>query len=391
MFQTGKYDDMLINETSAGYVKLDSINTPIGTLTSWKYTHPDAPSWNNFLASTLYGHFYQTSMWAEVKKLDGWDSFINLITLNDTIVGGFQMLTRTNRLLGKIGIVLKGPVVISDDDAVMKFAISTLRKAVQKNRIRALIVQPPDRDKKIQNILREYNFSYNHIDYVISENTVSLDLRKNEDEILKGIKRTKKQNINSAVRQGVKVLQGNRDNLETFYRLMTETCRRQQVAPSPSNVNIIFKIWDCFSPRNNIKLFMSEYEGEILSCLVVLSFGHTAYLWKFGWSGKHQNVYPNVIIYWEIFKWAKENGFCFADMGAIGRDLADKLDHGEAVTGDMSKTYSYFKTCFGGEILHLTKGFVYIDNPVIRSAYNLLMPHINSIPFLKRKFLFTSD
>lgn len=383
---------MLIDKSQDSiYKKLDSIDTPKGALAAWRCLQPDNPAWDAFLNSTPFGHFYQTSMWAQVRMLDGWDNLVILITINDRIVGGFQILTRSKSYLGKIGIVLKGPVVASDDMATINFVIATLKKIARVNKIKALIVQPPNRDKAISNMLSQNDFSANHVDNEIRDNTVVIDLRKSEDEIFKGIKRIKRQNINTAIRKGVTVRQGNKDDLYTFFSFMAETCKRQQVTPSPSNINFLYRMWDLFSRKDNIKLFMAEYEGEILSCLVVVPFGDTAYLWKFGWSGKYPKYHPNIIIYWEIFKWAKANGFSFADLDAIGKEIADKVSKGEKVTEEMSKTYSYFKVGFGGDVVNLTKGFVYIYNPVVRWAYNLFMPYINSVPFLKRKILFGGD
>ncbi|KFO66284.1 hypothetical protein ER57_18475 [Smithella sp. SCADC] len=383
---------MLIDKSQDSvYKKLDSIETSKGVLTAWHYSQPDNNVWDTFLASTPSGHFYQTSMWAQVRMLDGWDNLVILITINDRIVGGFQILTRSKPYLGKIGLILKGPVVASDDPVVLNFVIATLKKIARVNKIKALIVQPPNRDKAISNMLSQNDFSANHVDNEIRENTVVIDLRGSEDEIFKGIKSKKRQNINTAIRKGVTVREGKKDDLDTFFHFMTETCKRQQVTPSPSNVNFLHRMWDLFSRKDKIKLFMAEYEGEVVSCIVVVLFGDTAYLWKLGWSGKYSKYYANIFICWEIFKWAKANGFSFADMDAISKNLADKVSKGETATEEMSKTYSYFKVGFGGDVLRLTKGFVYIYNPVIRWAYNLFMPYINSIPFLKRKILFGGE
>jgi lipid II:glycine glycyltransferase (peptidoglycan interpeptide bridge formation enzyme) len=385
-------DDMLIDKSQdLVYVKLDSIDTPKGVLTAWQSVQPIDDQWDDFLASTPLGHFYQTSMWAQVRILDGWEHLIVLITLNDGLVGGFQVLTRSKSYLGKIGLVLKGPLIVSDDPVIINFVITTLKKTARANKIKALIVQPPDRDKEISNTLSQNDFSANHVDYVIRDNTIVIDLRGSEDDIFKRIKTTKRQNINPAIRKGVSVCQGNKNDIDTFFHFMIETCKRQQVSPSPSNVNFLYTMWDLFSRKNNIKLFMSVYQGEIVSCMVVVLFGNTAYIWKFGWSGKYKNYHPNILLYWEIFKWAKANGFSFADMDAISKGLADKLSKGEKVTEEMSKTYSYFKVGFGGDVLRLTKGFVYIYNPVVRWAYNFFMPYINSVPFLKRKSLFSGE
>ena len=383
---------MLIDKNQdSAYKQLDSIETPKGFLTAWRCLQPDNPAWDAFLNSTLLCHFYQTSMWAQVRALDGWEHLIVLFTLNDSLVGGFQILTRSKSYLGKIGLLLKGPVIASDDPAVLNFVIATLKKIARVNKIKALIIQPPNRDKAISNRLSQNDFSTNHVENEIRNTTVVVDLRKSEDEIFKSIKTTKRQNIKPAIRKGVSVRQGNKDDIDTFFNFMIETCNRQQVSPSPSNVNFLYRMWDLFSLKDNIKLFMSEYQGEIVSLMVVVLLGDTAYLWKFGWSGKYKNYHPNILLYWEIFKWAKTNGFSFADLDAISPALADSLHRGEKVPEEISKTYSYFKVGFGGEVLRLTNGFVYIYNPIVRWAYNLFMPYINSVPFLKRKILFSGE
>ena len=123
---------------------------------------------------------------------------------------------------------LKDRSVVSDDQVIINFVITTLKKIARVNKIKALIVQPPNSDKEMPNILRQSDFSTNHIDYIIRANTVVLDLRKSEDEIFKRIKTTKRQNINPAIRKGVSVCQGNKNDIDTFFHFMIETCKHQQ-------------------------------------------------------------------------------------------------------------------------------------------------------------------
>lgn len=376
-------------DQNRNYKKLHSLETSLGTLKAWQSMQPVDDQWDNFLAATPGSHFNQTSIWAEVRRLDGWVPYIIIITLNDDIVGGFQMLWRSKSYIGKIGLILKGPLIASDNPIIIKFILQMLKHVTKINNIRALIIQPPDRDKVLPDFLTQSDFSNNHIDHIIKTNTVSINLCGTLDDIFKRIKRTKRQNINTAVRKGVTVRQGHRSDLDVFFKLMIETCKRQKVAPSPSNVNFLYKLWDLFSRKENIRLFIAEMEGEIIACLLVLPFGDTAYLWKFGWSGKYPKYHPNIITYWEIFKWAKASGYHFADLGAISTDLADVIWRGQTATEEMSKTYSYFKTSFGGDIIRLTKGFVYISNPFVRMAYNVLMPRINAVPQLKKRLLFS--
>jgi peptidoglycan pentaglycine glycine transferase (the first glycine) len=363
------------------------VKTGSGTLAAMQCRQPGDARWDSFLAESHLGHFYQTSMWARTRMLDGWQPLIMVITLDDAIVGGFQVLTRTKSRIGKIGLVLKGPVVNSHDAPVIDFVMKTLKSTARTNRIKALIVQPPDRDQGMTDFLMKSDFSPSHLEHTIKNNTVVIDLRGDEESLFKAMKSKKRQNIRTATRSGVIVREGNREDLGTFFRFMLETCRRQHVSPSPSSEKFLEQMWDIFSPTGNIKLFVSEYNREVLSCLLVVPFGDTAYLWKFGWSGKHPKLFPNEIVYWEILKWAKTNGHCYADLGAIGKELANVMWDGQAITDERTKTYSYYKLSFGGEVVRLTEGFVYFYNPLLRRAYNFFMPRISAMPYLKSKIL----
>jgi lipid II:glycine glycyltransferase (peptidoglycan interpeptide bridge formation enzyme) len=373
------------------YIKLNSIDTPKGILTAWHCPELDNPKWDAFLNTSIYGHFYQTSMWARVRIIDGWQPLLTIITLNDQLIGGFQILVRIKSCVGKIGLLLKGPVVDSNDPMTINFVISTLKKTVRLYKIRALIGQPPDKDNNIHVVLKKSDFSPNHLENAIKNNTVSIDLRGSEEEILKKIKRQKRQNINTAKKNSVTVREGQKDDLRTFFNYMLETCKRQQVSPSPSSEEFLLKMWDLFVPSGHMKLFMAQCEGTDVTGLVVLPFSDTAYMWKFGWSGNYGHYRPNEMLYWEIFRWAKKHGYQYADVGAISAAHEESSQHGSTPVEDLSKSYSRFKSEFGGETVALSNGFVYIPNPLIRWAYNLLMPYINSRPSLKKRILFSGD
>jgi len=367
--------------------KLDTYSTKNGVLASWVCNETLANQWDDFLASSPFGQFHQTSLWAQVRILDGWQPLIIVITLDNHIIGGFQILLRSKSYLGKIGLLLKGPVINSDDQETIKFLMTTLKNTVRKHKIRALIVQPSDRDNVMQDILRQSDFSSNYVDFVIKDNTVVVDLNKDEKDIWNKMKGNKRRNIKTALRMGAMVREGSRDELNIFFRLMLETCKRQNEKPSPSDYAFLTRLWDLFSPLGKIKLFVTECEGNIVSGYVVIAFCNTAYLWKFGWSGDYSNFRPNDILYWQIFMWAKANGYQYADVSGIGKNIAEKLWHGEAINECLAKTYSYFKVGFGGDVLPLSKGFVYFPNPIIRLAYNLLMPYINAKPAIKNKLI----
>jgi len=382
------------NEASLPNVfpKIDFDQTSSVLLSVVKSNFVNNQQWDNFLSTSSYGHFYQSSQWGQVRKIDGWQPSINMITLNNQIVGGFQMLWRSKSYLGKISIILKGPIVHSDDPLVYSFALKTIKQITRREGIRALIIQPPDKDKIIKYMLKVFGFSTNHLDCIIENNTVCIDLQGSEEEVLKRVKRQKRQNINIARKNGITVRLGIKEDLITFFEYMTQTCKRHCVKPSPSNINFLNEMWDLLAPQGKMKLFMAQHAGKDVSGLIVLPLGETAYMWKFGWSGVVGHLRPNELLYWEIMKWARDQGYKFADIGAVNTKFAQaSLQHQKPDVHDAETEEYRFKTEFGGKIMPLSNGFVYFPNPIIKWAYNLFMPYINSKPALKNKLLFSTD
>ncbi|HSW39792.1 MAG TPA: peptidoglycan bridge formation glycyltransferase FemA/FemB family protein [Acidobacteriota bacterium] len=373
------------------FSKIAGSGTSAGSLEAWQSRQDIDKKWDSFLSSSIYGHFYQSSIWAQVRTLDGWQPLVTIITLNDEIIGGFQILYRNKRLLGKIGLLLKGPVINSDDKQATAFVIDTIKKTAKKEGIRALIIQPQDKNDKIEKQIKISGFTDNHLDFVIKTNTVQVNLRGSEEEIFKRIDRKKRQNIKKTAKNGINVREGGRDDLNLFYEFMTETCRRQKVKPSPSTLGHLKKMWDVFVSEEKIKLFLSQHNGKAVSGCIVVTFSKTAFLWKYGWSGNCREYSPNELLYWEIFRWAKRNGYHIADLGAVSMSIAETAQQGGKPGYEDTKTYSFFKNHLGGEVVPLSKGFVYIPNPLVRLAYGILMPFINRKPFLKKKLLFSSE
>ena len=356
-----------------------------GTLSAWLCPQSENPLWDDFLSKTQYSHFYQSSMWAQVRILNGWHPLITIITQNNRLIGGFQMLWCSKSYIGKIGIVLKGPVTEWADPSTKAFILKTLKMVTKKNNIRALIIQPPNKDLNMTKTLEKSCFLKNHINFLIRNNTVIVDLQGSEEEILKRMKRQKRQNIKKALENNGIIREGDKSDLKIFFKYMIETCNRQQVAPSPSTLDFLSRMWDIFSPKGHMKLFLIKFNDTDVSAIIILPFGNTVYLWKFGWSGDYGPCRPNERLYWEIFKWAKNQGYKYADLDAIAPGSENRS------VQYTSKSYSRFKREFGGEIVYLSNGFIYIPNPIIKGAFSLLEPLFNSVPYLKKTFLSTNS
>jgi len=378
-----KYEGTL----SPDYKRLKLYGDGDQTLTVWQSNNETSPLWDSYVERSLNGQFQQTSMWARLKKLDGWNVIRIVITDKESMVGGFQILFRPRSYIGNIGLLIKGPVFESGRPDLEHFVIDMVKYAAINYKIKVIVVQPPDNCSELPQRLRQNGFLPNYIDYIIKEATVVIDLKRETEEILKSMKHAKRTNIRRAQKKGVTVREGHEEELGIFFEHMQASCKRQGVSPNPSNIEFLQRMWQLFYPSGHLKLFVAELEHEVVSAIIAIPFGRSFKLWKFGWSGKYGDCRPNDILYWEIFKWAKDHGFHNVDLVVISEQSAVAILRDGKRSEEITKTWSFFKLDFGGDIVLLPGGCIYMRNPIIRFLYKTGMPIVNRFPKLRKGLL----
>lgn len=323
--------------------------------------------WDDFLSSMPEGQFQQTSAWARVKAVAGWNVDRTVFECKGRVVGGFQMLTKC--LVGgfRIGYVSKGPVLSQPE--LGEFALKKLREAVRSGGLWAVIIQAPDRSPLARRGLRPLNVQPNRIIGVI-ESTVVLDLSHPLDELRHGLSRSTRYKINRASREGIKIVTGDRSNLSEFFDLMLNTCKRQAVKPNPSSIDELEVMWDSFAPRNQLELTFAVSDEKKVAGQLTFQFGDTVTIWKVGWSEEVPWKHPNHKLRWDSITRAAAGGFRRCDFGGLEADIAEDLLHGKKPTR-LEKSRDLFSLGFGGSPIQLAPSFVYIPNRVGRIVYRL--------------------
>jgi len=329
---------------------------------------PADRTWDSFLESTHLGQFQQTSKWARVKAMDGWHSERKFIQPGFPETGGFQLLWKQSRL-GRIGYISKGPVLSDESPEAIGKALSLVRCAVSRLRLRALILQPPDASAITVQVLSRHGFSSLPFFSVISA-TVLVDLQGGGVEIEKRMGRTMRREVRAAVKSGVFVLPGRREDLRLFFRLMESTCRRQNTTPNPLRPESLEALWDEFSP--NVRLSFARVGGEVVAGLLLLGFGNRITFWKKGWSSKHPEACANAFLNVRELLWAGEKGYRFADFLALDRDIAERLVGQRELTPEQQRSRHMFNLKLGGRAQLLPSAYIYVANPLQRVLFNLL-------------------
>src|ERR1019366_682020 len=133
---------------SCSYEKLDQSTLGDRVVAAWISRGREDTYWDTFLQETPLGQFQQSTIWAQAKDTEGWKPLRVVLTVDGEIVGGFQILWRGS-WRGRSGYVSKGPVVLPDYPGLAEYATELLLKLARRERLRALVVQPPDLCKQL--------------------------------------------------------------------------------------------------------------------------------------------------------------------------------------------------------------------------------------------------
>jgi lipid II:glycine glycyltransferase (peptidoglycan interpeptide bridge formation enzyme) len=185
--------------------------------------------------------------------------------------------------------------------------------------------------------------------------TVMIDLRPSEEELLAGMKTKTRYNTKLAEKKGVRVYEGGLADLEIWYGLYRETAERDGISIHEKDYyEGLFELANSGSAyagqKPKMHLLFAEAEGKTIAGIIVAVFGQQAYYLYGASSDEMRNYMASYALQWEGMKLAKSEGAASYDLFGI----PPNNDPSHAMYG-----LYRFKTGFGGEILHRPGSYDY--------------------------------
>jgi lipid II:glycine glycyltransferase (peptidoglycan interpeptide bridge formation enzyme) len=221
------------------------------------------------------------------------------------------------------------------------------------------------------NLLKDRGWCFSH-EQVQFRNTVLLDLRSSEEELLAAMKQKTRYNTRLAARRGVHVRSGTRADLNLFCDLYAETARRDGFLIR--SAEYYRDAWESFLDAGLAHLLLAEVSGDMVAGLVLFTFGQTAWYMYGASSERHRDCMPNNLLQWEAIRTAKARGCTLYDLWGA----PDQLDDSDPMWGVL-----HFKLGLGGQV---ARGLGAWDFPVSRIAYQFytrVVPHY--LGYLRRQ------
>ena len=300
--------------------------------------------WEAFLEAHPLGQFQQSTRWAKAKAADGWEARLFTFRNAEELTGGFLILIKLTRW-GRVGFVNKGPVLEEESASHIQLALDAVRRVVVEERLRALVLQPPDLSQISPNSLRAAGFSSWSVPGVLDA-TAWASLEGGPEAIRARMGRTAQKECHQALAKGVRIFEGDASHLGLFFDLMAHTCQRQGVDPNPPSVKTLQAVWNSFGSR--VHLLFAQIEAQTVAGLLILCFGNRSTFWKKGWNEKFPEAHPNTLLNYEAMVRSHAWGCNFVDFTGMDRTLAERWGASDkSVHADLNKTRHAFNIRLG--------------------------------------------
>lgn len=359
------------------FAALDGYNVEVS------YADQDS-AWEAFLAGTPGAHYTQSTLWARIKAPGGWRAARVIVTHDQRIVAGAQLLIRPLPLLGAIGYVPKGPIVAEASPDLALHTLAALHRVARAHGVRYLAIQPGRDGLAIATQLRAQGFRPQPRLGTCTA-TLLVDLRPDCDAMLAAMKKRTRQNVRRSERMGVTVREGGAPDLDVFYRLLSVASKRKHF--TVYSRAYYEALWQTLAPQGRLKLFIAERAGEALAAQLAIPVGDTLFSHVSAWSGEQGDAKPNEALEWGAMLWAKEHGYSYYDFEGIDPRAARAVVHGDPLPDepeDGDPMVTRYKLGFGGHVALLPQTYDYVYNPLLRWAYGALLPTLQRWRVLTR-------
>jgi lipid II:glycine glycyltransferase (peptidoglycan interpeptide bridge formation enzyme) len=355
-----------------------------------KYTSIENDNaWNQIITSLPEANLLQSWEWGQLKARYGWHAH-RLVwgEVDEPPQAAAQILQRHLELPGiplKLNVLYcpRGPVLDWTKETLRDRVLQDLAAFARRQRAISLKVDPflpigygmpgePDAEEVPigKKIIEEFShlgwrFSDEQIQF---RNTLTLDLRDPEDQLLGAMKSKTRYNIRLAGRRGVEVQKGGPEDIDLLYKMYTETSLRDGFAIR--NPGYYQHAWGDFMRSGLAQPFLAFVEKEPIAALIVYRFDETV-TFMFGMSRDiHREKMPNYLLQWEAIRWAKEHGCSLYDFWGA----PDWLDPQDPMWG----VYR-FKKGFGARLVRTIGAWDFPTRRYSYWVYSILKPRLMNL------------
>ncbi len=315
---------------------------------------------DNFLASQTNSQFLQSWHWGDFKEVQTRNVLRIGVKDQGKLIGSATAICIQLPLSRCYVYCPRGPIVDqnlpdTDKEEIWGNLFYELKIYAKQQEAMFLRVEPTFR-------IDLEKFGLSPTKTIQPKDTLFLDLKKDEEILLKEMKQKTRYNIRLAQKKGVKIQEDCQvESIDQFCRLLNKTKERDKFRPHPCSY-----YQTMMSTLNNcgvIKLFLASYQGKVIAANLTSWFGDTVTYMHGASDYQYRNLMAPYLLQWQVVQWARAAGYRLYDFWGI----ADSDDPHHSWAG-----VTRFKKGFGGFEEHYLGTWEYSISPLWHTVYNII-------------------
>lgn len=217
-------------------------------------------------------------------------------------------------LVGKYLYIPRGPQTIN------KEVIERLITGAKERNVKWIRIEP---EKEVLEEIKK-NTSYTVVKAphdMQPREIFKIDITLSEEALLANMKSKTRYNIRLAEKRGVKIFTTREEKYrQAFLDLITATSGRKGITSHPRGY---YETFFSVFPEEVCRLFVAEYEGQVLAANLIIFYGDTVMYLHGGSSDLHRDTMAPFLLQWETIKQAKNESYHFHDFGGVKTESPD--------------------------------------------------------------------
>lgn len=298
----------------------------------------DSRVWEKFVLACADANFLQSWNWGEFHRRLGYTIHRTGFFVGERLAGVMLSIVEKAKRASYVTIP-GGPLIDWNNPKMVEAFVATIKKIARENgcsfvRVRPQIIENAEHAQ----LFSGFGFVSSPM-HLHAELTHQLDITRNEEELLGGMRKATRYEIKQAGKEEIKLTTSlNPDDMEDFYDLQMVTAKRQGFVPFGRKY--LREQFRTFAADHQTILYTAWLGDTKLAQAMVIFYGQEAD-YHYGASSEEGRRHPGAyLIQWEAIKEAKKRGLKKYNFWGVAP---------EGHTSHRFHGVSVFKRGFGGE------------------------------------------
>lgn len=230
--------------------------------------------WDKFVTSHEEANFLQSWDFYEFHQARGEEIVRRVAEKDGKIVAAYAGEVEHAKR-GRHMAIAGGPILDWSDKKVVKAVFDDIKEQGKTLNCVFVRVRPQceDNEKDVK-IFRDYGFKKAPM-YLSVEYAGVLDLNKNEEEIMVGMRQRLRRALRKGAKNNIEIEKStNPKDIHTFYEIQLQTAKRHDFYAFSED--FLTKQFEAFAPNGEAVLYTAKHEGEILAQNFMIFYGNEA-------------------------------------------------------------------------------------------------------------------